>query len=64
MKLGIFFLCIIIIFLFLWIPYLNTLMQKIWRTKGMLNMIPMSIIKNNQDLYDQFTNKTLEKAIL
>ena len=26
MKLGIFFLCIIIIFLFLWIPYLNTLM--------------------------------------
>lgn len=47
MKLLIFFLIIFIIFLGLWIPYLNTLMMKIWRTKGMLNMIPMSIISNN-----------------
>jgi hypothetical protein len=36
-----------ILYLVLWLPYLADLNMKIWRTKGMLNMIPMStIIKN------------------
>ena len=35
---------ILIVFVFLWVPYLDNLSVKIWRTKGMLSMIPMEII--------------------
>jgi len=51
LKLLIFFLIIVVIFLGVWIPYIKTLMKKIWRTKGMLNMIPLNIICNNHELF-------------
>jgi hypothetical protein len=33
-----------------WLPYLGELNKKIWRTKGLLNLIPMRIVKNNDML--------------
>lgn len=39
-----------IVLLFVWLPYLNDVKKKIWRVKGMLNMIPMDIIGNNENL--------------
>ena len=43
----VFFIMIFIIFMGIYIPYLKNLSNRIWRTKGMLNMIPMDILKNN-----------------
>ena len=54
MKLMIFFTCNIILFVFLWMPYLNMLTHQIWRTKGMLNMIPLNIIRKNDELKAKF----------
>jgi len=45
------FVCFIIVaFLILWLPYLQGLQDKIFRTKGMLNMIPMELITKNANL--------------
>ncbi|EGR30230.1 PAS domain S-box family protein [Ichthyophthirius multifiliis] len=41
---SIFISIFLLIFSFVWIPYLSGLSIKIWRTKGMLNMIPINII--------------------
>lgn len=38
------------VFLALWLPYRKNLSDKIFRTKGMLNMIPMEIITKNENL--------------
>ena len=32
------------LFMAFWRPYLNNLNNNIWRTKGMLNMIPIDVI--------------------
>ena len=39
-----------ILYIVIWKPYLKKLNMKIWRTKGMLNMIPMSMISKNEKL--------------
>jgi len=45
------FVCFVVIaFLILWLPYLQGLQDKIFRTKGMLNMIPMELITKNANL--------------
>jgi PAS domain S-box-containing protein len=45
------FVCFVVIaFLILWLPYLKGLQDKIFRTKGMLNMIPMELITKNANL--------------
>jgi len=45
------FVCFIFFaFLILWLPYLKGLQDKIFRTKGMLNMIPMELITKNANL--------------
>lgn len=51
------------LYVFLWLPYRNDLNLKIWRTKGMLNMIPMSIILKTERLKHEFTSGKLEKAV-
>jgi len=50
-------------FLVLWIPYMRRLRDDIWRTKGMLNMIPMEIINENENLTDLFISGELIKAV-
>jgi hypothetical protein len=46
-----------------WRRYLNNLNVKIWRTKGLLNLIPMRIITSNDLLKNEFTSGQLEKAV-
>lgn len=55
-KFSVFIVVIFAIFLFVWTPYLRNLKNKIWRTKGMLNMIPIDIIKENDKLKKAFTS--------
>ena len=45
--------CICIV-LPIWFKYLRTLNDKIFRTKGMLNMIPMEIVHKNEALREVF----------
>ena len=40
----------LLVFILLWLPYRKNLSDKIFRTKGMLNMIPMEIITKNENL--------------
>mmetsp|Transcript_16936 Transcript_16936/g.1515 ORF Transcript_16936/g.1515 Transcript_16936/m.1515 type:complete len:97 (-) Transcript_16936:34-324(-) len=49
-KFIIFMVIIVLIFIIVWTPYLKSLNNKIWRTKGMLNMIPIDIIIRNEKL--------------
>lgn len=42
------------VFVILWLPYRKNLGDKIFRTKGMLNMIPMEIITKNESLKNTF----------
>ena len=60
---AIFMIMIFIVFLFIWIPYLNNLNTKIWRTKGMLNMIPMDIISKNENLKNAFISGDILQAV-
>jgi len=60
---AIFMIMIFIVFLFIWIPYLNNLNTKIWRTKGMLNMIPMEIISKNENLKKAFISGEILEAV-
>lgn len=55
-KFSVFIVVIFAIFIFVWTPYLRNLKNKIWRTKGMLNMIPIDIIKENDKLKKAFTS--------
>jgi hypothetical protein len=47
----------------IWRSYLSELNVKIWRTKGLLNLIPMRIITANEYLKNEFTSGLLEKAV-
>lgn len=49
----------LIIFCCCWRPYLKNLNKDIWRTKGMLSMIPMKVIKENNALKDAIVNENL-----
>lgn len=46
-KCIVFIIFLILNHVFFWIPYQGSLNNKIWRTKGMLNMIPIEIIIRN-----------------
>ena len=62
-KLGAFIVLIIFIFVGVWTPYLKNLSKKIWKTKGMLNMIPLDIIKNNSVLEEHILAKDIILAM-
>lgn len=49
-KFGIYITAIVLGFLVLWLPYLTRLSTRIWKVKGMLNMIPMEMIMKNEKL--------------
>jgi len=48
---------------FLFYPYMRRLRDDIWRTKGMLNMIPVEVISENENLRHLFTSDELTKAV-
>ncbi|EAR98621.2 PAS domain S-box protein (macronuclear) [Tetrahymena thermophila SB210] len=62
-KFGVFVAFVIIVFLGVWLPYLQQLSHKIWRTKGMLNMIPMDIITKDQNLKQAFQSGDILQAV-
>lgn len=53
-KFSVFIVGMCIVFVFIWYPYQQSLNVKIWRTKGMLNMIPMEIITKHANLKAAF----------
>ncbi|KAL4478284.1 hypothetical protein ABPG72_016596 [Tetrahymena utriculariae] len=62
-KFGVFVAFVIIVFLGVWLPYLQQLSHKIWRTKGMLNMIPMDIITKDTNLKQAFQSGDILQAV-
>lgn len=61
--LSIFGTVIILTFFFVWLPYLRGLSNKIWRTKGMLNMIPIEVITKHESLKNAFISGNLLSAV-
>jgi len=62
-KFIVFIVAAFLIFFFIWIPYLKRLKEKIFRTKGMLNMIPMNIITKNESLKTEFIQGDILQAV-
>jgi len=60
---SVFILILLLCWKFIWANYLSTLNIKIWRTKGLLNLIPMRIITANNHLKNEFTSGQLENAV-
>ena len=57
---GSFFIAIIFLcWRLIWTPYLEEMNHKIWRTKGLLNLIPMRVVKNNEMLKNEFISGKL-----
>lgn len=46
-KIVLFEVSLIMLYFIVWLPYLKRLKFKIWRTKGMINMIPIDIVVKN-----------------
>ncbi|EAR83936.2 PAS domain S-box protein (macronuclear) [Tetrahymena thermophila SB210] len=61
--LSIFITVTIIIFFLIWLPYLRSLSNKIWRTKGMLNMIPIDVITKHDSLKNAFISGDILRAV-
>lgn len=62
-KFVIFLVFELVVFVIIWTPYLKNLSQNIWRTKGMLNMIPMDVMSRNESLKNVFTSNDLLQAV-
>lgn len=62
-KFSVFIILIVVVFFLIWTPYLRNLNTKIWRTKGMLNMIPMDIISKNENLKNAFISGDILQAV-
>lgn len=62
-KLVLFYILLLLVGVFIWLPYLKNLSNKIFRTKGMLNMIPMDIISKNENLKNLFISGDLLNAV-
>lgn len=62
-KFSLFIVAVFLVFFAIWLPYLDSLNNKIWRTKGMLNMIPMDIIMKYERLRKALTEGDILKAV-
>lgn len=62
-KFAVFIVYKALVFFFVWLPYLKRLAQNIWRTKGMLNMIPMEIMSKNENLKAAFIGTDILQAV-
>jgi len=62
-KFGGFFIVLIVLILFVWIPYMKRLTSQIFRTKGLLNMIPMAMLKKNKALKETFISNEVLQAL-
>ena len=62
-KYSVFIISLLFVFIFIWIPYLKNLNIKIWRTKGMLNMIPLEIVMKHENLKNTFIYGNILQAV-
>ena len=62
-KFVMFLLFCFLVFFALWQPYLKNLNDNIFRTKGMLSMIPMDIISKNENLRTLFLTGNILQAV-
>jgi len=62
-KLIVFLVVLFILVVFFILPYFGRLKQQIFRTKALLNMIPMSMIKKNRTLQEMFVSKEVFEAL-
>ena len=62
-KFSMFIVIMVIIYIFVWNSYLKNLNNKIWRTKGMLKMIPLEIITQNENLKNAFLSGDILVAV-
>jgi len=62
-KLIVFLVVLFVLVVFAVLPYLERLKQQIFRTKALLNMIPMSMIKKNKTLQEMFVSKEIFQAL-
>jgi hypothetical protein len=51
------------VFVVLWLPYRKNLSDKIFRTKGMLNMIPIELITKYKSLNELFTDANILQGV-
>ena len=62
-KFGVFIIALFLLLIFVWMPYLTRLTRQIFRTKGLLNMIPMTILQKNKSLRETFTSNAILNAV-
>ena len=58
-----FLIVLLFVMVFIWLPYLRRLTSQIFRAKGLLNMIPMDMLRDNKSLAEKFTSNELLKAV-
>jgi len=63
LKVASFLVVLGLLLLFVWLPYLEKLKQQIFRTKALLNMIPMAMLQKNKMLRDSFLSKEILEAL-
>jgi hypothetical protein len=62
-KYGIFLAILVLVFFLMWIPYKGALVEKIFKTKGMLKMIPIELITKDENLKAIFFGGNILKAV-
>lgn len=53
----------VVVGIWVWRPYVSNLNNNIWRTKGMLSMIPMEVLLANENLRTALLSGDLMKAV-
>lgn len=61
-KFAAFVIIVVLLFLFVWLLFLRELNARIWTAKGMLNMLPMSLVTANDKLREQLTSGSILKS--
>ena len=62
-KFAIFIILLFFVFVVLWHPYKKELNDKIYKTKGMLKMIPIDIISKDENLKNTFLSGNILQAV-
>lgn len=62
-KFAVFVILLLVLFVFAWLPFLRELNAKIWMTKGMLNMIPLRLVSQNEKLKEQLISGNILSSV-
>lgn len=62
-KFSLFIILLLGMFVLAWLPFLRGLNRKIWMTKGMLSMIPLSMVSSNEKLKEQLISGSILNSV-